>query len=656
MQQAQLTARDREGCAATNKLWALQAQTQGREGSALWQGLAVQCKTRSFCKKKKTKKKISAHPAPAPSHTPPRAAAAANRAQHSSPPQLLPSPPMAVSLDEPHVFQMSSSELQRKRHLGGDDPWDDGSAAVRQVPEPSRARASTPTDKSTVMGEPEQTQLEPHEEPQAEAQTQTQTQTQTQPPPPPPEHPHPHDAYPAAQPAANTPHHPPPSSDALLIQQEVTRQEYYRLEARQRSLQLFDQAVKYNVPAALIPLLFAGHPAELQPELDRLTHDAPVSLTSYAALVQAAASAAATVLQGGAGPSYPSAQSTPSQSVTAQAGAIAAAAASGVPPPMVPGTPQRTQDARLMSPLHKDSRMAFRHQRNLSMPAKPTDYGSQSPRRPFQFGQQPGQPPPGQQPMHPGAPPPPQPMLHPAPPIYSHSPSSIHTSPVRTSWPYYPQPAGKSSPPSSPQPVPPPGPSQSMHHIIQFHHWQPTRTPSNTKKEKEQKDKDKDKDKEKDKDKDREDSDSAPSSKRRRSYQPEGAPAAPTTSGPAATSGPAPATAAATAAPPYSAASASAQAATNRRKGHARHRSEASIRSDSFNRSLSYFQTGAAQGQGQGPQQGGPGTPGGTLASLSIPEYPYKTDPVSSERNTPNPQAKSHKHGVDFMIDKDENK
>ncbi|KAG5362930.1 hypothetical protein CJU89_2067 [Yarrowia sp. B02] len=516
---------------------------------------------------------------------------------------------------------------------------------------------------------------------------------------------------PAAAPGA--PPGPDAPSQALLLQQEVSRSEYYRMERAQRSLQLFDQAVKYNVPPALIPLLFTQNdapPTHVQTELDKLAQDAPVSLTSYSALVQAAAAAAANVLTQSASipvapaappATYPSTHSTPSHggtpgvSISAQAGAIAAAAAQGV----VPGTPQRQQgqheSARLMSPLHKDSRMSFRHhQRNLSMPSKPTEYGAQSPRR-FQFG-----------PVHPmqHMAQPPGPQLHPSPPIYSNSPhaqAATHTSPVRGSagpWPYYgPGVAGPAgtpgggtpgvggtpvgpppgmpgtpsgvpagSPPSSPQPVAPP--SQSMHHIIQFHHWQPTRTPSNTKKEKEQKEKQdkerrggerKDKDRERDDDEEgggrkRRRSDAAGSSARAEATAPErererersereqrAADRARGSRGSDASSN---ADAAESASSSSTTAIANAASLSNRRK-HTRHRSEASIRSDSFNRSLNYFQSG-----GSGSAAGGAG---GELSSLSIPEYPYKTDAVSSERTTPNPQAKSHKHGVDFMIDKE---
>ncbi|KAG5359827.1 hypothetical protein CJU90_5667 [Yarrowia sp. C11] len=499
---------------------------------------------------------------------------------------------------------------------------------------------------------------------------------------------------------------PPASapSDALLLQQELSRTEYYRMERAQRSLQLFDQAVKYNVPPALIPLLFAqtDPPQHITSELDKLAQDAPVSLTSYSALVQAAAQAAANVLTSSAAipvaqqpTAYPSSHSTPSHagtpgvSISAQAGAIAAAAAQGV----VPGTPQRQphESARLMSPLHKDSRMSFRHhQRNLSMPSKPSDYGAQSPRR-YQFG-------PAVHPMQ-HLQQPVQPQLHPSPPIYSNSPHAqqTHTSPVRGPagpWPYYapgvaagtpgastpgvvgtpvgppgsqgpppglpgtPSGAPAGSPPSSPQPVAPP--SQSMHHIIQFHHWQPTRTPSNTKKEKEQKEKQERERRGDRKDKERdEDEESGGGRKRRRSdaagpsraesTAPErerererGAERAARGSRGSDASSNADAAESATASSSTTAI-ANAASLSNRRKTHTRHRSETSIRSDSFNRSLNYFQSG---GSGAGPA-------GSELTSLSIPEYPYKTDAVSSERTTPNPQAKSHKHGVDFMIDKE---
>ncbi|QNP99759.1 Hypothetical protein YALI2_E01075g [Yarrowia lipolytica] len=528
---------------------------------------------------------------------------------------------------------------------------------------------------------------------------------------------------PAAAPAPEAP------SAALLLQQELSRTEYYRMERAQRSLQLFDQAVKYNVPPALIPLLFTQNDAasastHITTELDKLAQDAPMSLTSYSALVQAAAAAAANVLTQSASipvaaqappNTYPSTHSTPSHSgtpgvsISAQAGAIAAAAAQGV----VPGTPQRQQQqqqpphesARLMSPLHKDSRMSFRHhQRNLSMPSKPTDYGSQSPRR-FQFG-----------PVHPmqHMQQPPQPQLHPSPPIYSNSPhaqAATHTSPVRGPvgpWPYYapgvaagtpgagtpgvvgtpvgppgapsgmpgtPSGAAAGSPPSSPQPVAPP--SQSMHHIIQFHHWQPTRTPSNTKKEKEQKEKQERERRggdRKDKDRERDDEEESGGGRKRRRSDAAGASARAEATAPErererererekererereqrgaersargsrGSDASSNADAAESASSSSTTAIANAASLSNRRKTHTRHRSETSIRSDSFNRSLNYFQSG------------GGGTAGGTgseLSSLSIPEYPYKTDAVSSERTTPNPQAKSHKHGVDFMIDKE---
>lgn len=563
---------------------------------------------------------------------------------------------MAATVDEPHVFQMSD--------------WSARQAARDSVPS---ASATTATSTSTATGAattssatttpplaapsalsgPSTVHTSPSKTPAATtssaAHSDVNPDADRQPSPHPPTH----------MAGDNKPADDPPDKTALLLQQEVSRAEYYRLERAQRSLQLFDQAVKYQVPPALIPLLFAqtDAPPNMAAELDRLAQDAPMSLTSYSALVQAAAQAAANVLTQSASipvaapPTYPpSTHSTPSHagtpgvSISAQAGAIAAAAAQGV----VPGTPQRTQpheSARLMSPLHKDSRLSFRHhQRNLSMPAKPTEYGSQSPRR-FQFG-----------PPHPMQHLPPQPQLHPSPPIYSNSPHQ--TSPVRGPgggpWPYYPAgtpggtpgvpvaagtpvgPPPSGSPPSSPQPVAPP--SQSMHHIIQFHHWQPTRTPSNTKKEKDQKEK---QDKERRKDKEPEEDEGPSQRKRRRSDVPEGPERPEQRERTRSSRG---SVDVAEEQGSSTTAQANAQSLSNRRK-HTRHRSETSIRSDSFNRSLNYFQSGGSGGAG--------GASGGELSNLSIPEYPYKTDAVSSERTTPNPQAKSHKHGVDFMIDKD---
>lgn len=208
----------------------------------------------------------------------------------------------------------------------------------------------------------------------------------------------------------------------LRTEQEKTRQEYYKLELRKKTSELLTDAMRYNIPASMIPLLFNASPDSL----DQRVAEAPQQ------------------------PSNPYVYPPPPQ-IHSQPPASFPSSSKN-PPYDALGLNQDTE--RYPSPTHG-------HQRNLSMPQQPTIIPSE-----YQLRQP--QPPPPQQKFR---------------PTHAHHASmsaispSRYTTPAQSSYqrqwqpaPYFPPPAAASSQANAESP------GTSMHHLIQFHHWQPNQT------------------------------------------------------------------------------------------------------------------------------------------------------------------------------------
>lgn len=221
----------------------------------------------------------------------------------------------------------------------------------------------------------------------------------------------------------------------LRTERERTRQEFYKLEMRKRSAELLQEVMRYNIPSSMIPMLFNG---------------APVDIDAIPDYVHGFA---------------------------------------------------KQHERYPTSPVHSN------HQRNLSLPQQPTIIQSE-------YQRQPQLPPQQQQQQQLQQQPPPPPLQQPSskPHKFRHHahhastsaiPQSSYYSPTRAPVApvsYAPQVTAPSAPstqaptrasgrpawqttpntyfppPQNPYPPNPGSPSTSVHHIIQFHHWQPNQS------------------------------------------------------------------------------------------------------------------------------------------------------------------------------------
>lgn len=244
----------------------------------------------------------------------------------------------------------------------------------------------------------------------------------------------------------------------LRAEQERTKQEFYRLELRKRSLDLLHEAMRYNIPPNSVPLLFSG---------SQLPADAN-ALAALSVQIQQQQQ------QQQPPPPYVSSQSGPVPVFSSQSGLVPAP--QGPPPP--PPPPKRPSS----------------HSRNLSLPPQPTIIPSEYQK---QAAAAANPPPPQQQPPQLRSPP----SFRPGHQHHSSTSAISFTSPVRGPPAFstlsgpgpYPQMSTQQQPPPLArsgswqinQPYfPPPqqptistspsSPSSSLQHIIQFHHWQPS--------------------------------------------------------------------------------------------------------------------------------------------------------------------------------------
>lgn len=368
----------------------------------------------------------------------------------------------------------------------------------------------------------------------------------------------------------------------LRTERERSRQEYYKLETRKRSAELLQEAMRYNLPSSLLPLLFNGAPP-LPTDMD----ETPSSSSSIPEYVNSFA---------------------------------------------------KQHEQRYSSP----STHHHTHQRNLSLPQQPTIIQSE-----YQRQQPPPPPPPQQQP-----PPKSNKFRHHAhhastsaiPQTSYYSPTRAPAAPLSFVPPLQPPPATTSTntaataatarqsasrpawqttpntyfpPPQNPYPPNPGSPTTSVHHIIQFHHWQPNQTkPSGTTSPT------------------RKEEDAG--SKRRRSLTGESGERSGERSGSPATAS---TTASTTSSTPSTTAVASAAAHSRRKSMHNRNKSETSaIRGDMSKFSIS------------GPPR--IRTPEDTagfnyLAQAAAEESARLASP---EKRAPSTEARSHKQDVNFMI------
>lgn len=188
----------------------------------------------------------------------------------------------------------------------------------------------------------------------------------------------------------------------LRTEQERTRQEYYRLEIRKKTSELLADAMRYNIPPSLMPLLFND------PEHTDANHQ-----PSYA---------------------YPPQHPVPTSSF----------------PSSSKNVPYDALGLNQSSPGHH---------RNMSMPQQPTIIQSE-----YQLRQQPPPPPP-QHPRQKFRP------THGSHASMSAIPSYPSQSPAyQRQWhpaPYLAPPPAVNSQANAEHP------GTGMHHLIQFHHWQP---------------------------------------------------------------------------------------------------------------------------------------------------------------------------------------
>lgn len=246
----------------------------------------------------------------------------------------------------------------------------------------------------------------------------------------------------------------------LKAEQEKTKQEYYRLETRKKSLKLLSEAIQYNVPPTAIPLLFQS-PNDPH--------------------VQAAISAATA----GSVPLHNSAASPVSSNKVLAHPSNAGNAQRSSPPPKQQQQQPPVQLGPALNLGPDRDRYPTHHQRNMSLP-------SQAFNAPHGHQQQAGHASSGQQVI-----PQPAPVQQPVPfrPGHHHHastsaiPQSHYTSPVRQPQGVYgPNRGGQwqssnpnffqPPPPQAPQSISPSSPSNSLQHIIQFHHWQPNQSKS----------------------------------------------------------------------------------------------------------------------------------------------------------------------------------
>lgn len=248
----------------------------------------------------------------------------------------------------------------------------------------------------------------------------------------------------------------------LKAEQEKTKQEYYRLETRKKSLKLLSEAIQYNVPPTAIPLLFQS-PNDPH--------------------VQAAISAATS----GSVPLQHTATSPVSGSkvLVHAPNAVAAAVQRSSPPPKQPQQQPPVQLGPALNLGPDRDRYPSHHQRNMSLPSQAFNapHGPQQQTTHASSGQQ-------SIPQQPQAP-----VQQPVPfrPGHHHHastsaiPQSHYTSPVRQPQGVYgPNRGGQwqssnpnffqPPPPQAPQSISPSSPSNSLQHIIQFHHWQPNQS------------------------------------------------------------------------------------------------------------------------------------------------------------------------------------
>lgn len=252
----------------------------------------------------------------------------------------------------------------------------------------------------------------------------------------------------------------------LRTEQEKTRQELYKLELRKKTSELLSEAVRYNVPPSLIPILFNAPPLENVPEGVQAPpeyaqqHSPPYTYPPYP-------SSSSPVRK----PPVKYTHSFPSSSKNQPVDALGL------------GSSSTTTMDRERFPSHAH------HQRNMSLPQLgpqgptfvPSEYQLRQPGMNSQALQQQQQhPTPQKQPgaFRPGHHQPHHASMSAIPPSHYSGPSqqgvinSIYQPSSRSSW-QSSSGAGAYGPAQTVHPPNPGSPSTSMHHIIQFHHWQP---------------------------------------------------------------------------------------------------------------------------------------------------------------------------------------
>lgn len=267
----------------------------------------------------------------------------------------------------------------------------------------------------------------------------------------------------------------------LRTQQEKTRQEYYKLELQRKTSEMISEAIRYNIAPSLIPILFNAPPIENLPEGQ--------TLIDY---IQQHQHGGSSNHQPSSSYAYPPQQPSTSRSQSTSQPSQPYSSSSNNPPFDALGLASSTSRERYPSP----SRVPH-HQRNLSLPQQPTIIPSE-----YQLRQQ--QPQPQQQTQqHSMAPQQssqqsqhskPQTTFRPGHHGAHHAsmsaiPASQYTSPPRNpqgvmypsssrlSWQTN-NPNAYFPPPQAAHPPNPGSPSTSVHHIIQFHHWQPNQQKS----------------------------------------------------------------------------------------------------------------------------------------------------------------------------------